>query len=72
MSDVATNTMMRLPASELMTMREDFCEMDGADGEIGRRRRGKQAGTSWPRPRAVVASSWFDFERHRWRYVLDV
>ena len=23
-SDVATNTMMRLPASELMTMRDDF------------------------------------------------
>ena len=55
MSDVATNTMMRLPASELMTMREDFCEMDGADGEIGRRRRGNRAGCGLgARPRAVV------------------
>ena len=30
-SDVATNTMMRLPASELMTMRDDFLK-EGSQG----------------------------------------
>ena len=47
-SDVATNTMMRLPASELMTMRDDFLR----EGRQGLRlaqfvrvmlRRGRQA-----------------------------
>ena len=47
-SDVATNTMMRLPASELMTMRDDFLR----EGDAGLRlaqfvrvmlRRGRQA-----------------------------